>query len=73
LQRQFQAARHRFCTDEGVVVNKLPTPAIALGEDDGNELLDYMQRPASHGVALAYFGGVLIVQGLRAAYPRPAK
>jgi hypothetical protein len=32
-----------------------------------------MQRPASHGVALDYFGGVLIVQGLRAAYPRPAK
>jgi hypothetical protein len=55
------------------IVLLLMIPAIALAEDDGNELLDYMQRPASHGVALAYFGGVLIVQGLRAAYPRPAK
>jgi hypothetical protein len=73
LQRQFQAARHRFCTDEGVVVNKLPIPAIALAEVDGNELLDYMQRPDSHRVALAYIEDVLIIQGLRAAYPCPAK
>jgi hypothetical protein len=49
-------ARHRFCTDEGVGVNKvlimllLAIPAMALAEDDGNELLDFMQRPAAHGV-----------------------
>ena len=36
----------------------LVTPAIALAEDDGNELLDFMRRPAAHGVALAYIDNV---------------
>ena len=45
-------------------MNKLPImlllalPAIALAEDDGNELLAFMLRPASHGVALAYIDNV---------------
>ena len=45
-------------------MNKLPImlllaiPAFALAEEDGNELLDFMQRPASHGVALAYIDNV---------------
>jgi hypothetical protein len=53
-----------FFSDERVVVNKLPLmlllaiPAIALAEDDGNELLDFMRRPASHGVALAHIDNV---------------
>ena len=33
-------------------------PAIAVAEDDGNELLDFMRRPASHEVALAYIDSV---------------
>lgn len=36
----------------------LAIPVIALAEDDGNELLAFMQRPASHGVALAYIDNV---------------
>jgi len=36
----------------------LAIPAIALAEDDGDELLAFMQRPASHGVALAYIDNV---------------
>ncbi len=36
----------------------LAIPAIVLAEDDGNELLDFMRRPASHGVALAYIDNV---------------
>jgi hypothetical protein len=57
LQRPLQAAGHRFCTDDEGVVNKLPImlllaiPAIALAEDDGNELLGFMQ----------------LIQGLRTA------
>jgi hypothetical protein len=41
-------------------VNRMPImllllaiPLMAFAEDDGNELLDFMQRPASHDVALA--------------------
>ncbi len=36
----------------------LAIPAIALAEDDGNELLDFMQRPAARSVALAYIDNV---------------
>ena len=36
----------------------LAIPLIAFAEDDGNELLDFMQRPASHDVALAYIDNV---------------
>jgi len=47
-----------------VVVNRLAMllllaiPLIVFAEDDGNELLDFMQRPASHHVALAYIDNV---------------
>lgn len=36
----------------------LAIPVIAFSEDDGNELLQFMQRPASHDVALAYVDNV---------------
>jgi hypothetical protein len=107
-------------SDEAIVVNRLPIllllaiPAVAFAEDDGTELLDFMRRPASRDVALAYIDNVrtewdgtlfcipgedpqarafdavklylednpeqryrprryLIIQGLRSAYPCPAK
>ena len=33
-------------------------PLAVVAEDDGNELLDFMRRPASHEVALAYIDNV---------------
>ena len=43
---------------KALIMLLLATPAIALAEDDGNELLDFMQRPAARGVALAYIDNV---------------
>ena len=45
-------------------MNRLPIllllaiPVMALAEDDGNELLDFMRRPASRDVALAFIDNV---------------
>ena len=44
--------------NKALIMLLLAIPAIALAEDDGNELLDFMQRPAAHGVALAYIDDV---------------
>ncbi|HEV8645677.1 MAG TPA: Rap1a/Tai family immunity protein [Burkholderiales bacterium] len=41
-----------------LLVLLLAISATVAAEDDGNELLDFMQRPASHGVALAYIDNV---------------
>jgi len=36
----------------------LAIPLSALAEEDGNELLDFMQRSVSHDVAIAYIDNV---------------
>jgi len=41
-----------------LLVLLLVISTTVAAEDDGNELLDFMQRPASHGVALAYIDNV---------------
>ena len=33
-------------------------PLLAIAEDDGNELLEFMRRPTSRDVALAYIDNV---------------
>ena len=43
---------------ELVLALLLAISTAAAGEDDGNELLDFMQRPASYQVALAYIDDV---------------
>jgi len=43
-----------------LLVLLLSVPAIVDAEDDGNELLEFMRRPASHGVALAYIDDVRV-------------
>ena len=41
-----------------LLVLLLAISTTVAGEDDGNELLDFMQRPVSHDVALAYIDDV---------------
>jgi Ssp1 endopeptidase immunity protein Rap1a len=44
--------------NKALIILLVAIPAIALAEDDGNELLAFMQQPAAHGVALAYIDNV---------------
>ncbi len=41
-----------------LLVLLLGISATAAAEDDGNELLEFMQRPASHEVALAFIDDI---------------